>query len=108
LDAEADLYENHPLWSAEMPGEDASDEERAAYDALVADEDAQWNAIYSPIYAACTSPSDWWATAKIQPGIAGVTGAEFLDPESLRVWCEGSETAPACTGIDDWLATDPK
>lgn len=107
LDAEQKLYDTHPLWDAEVPGADATDEAWAAYEALEADEEAQWNAIYAPIYANCESPADWWAAAKKHPGIAGVTDADFLDPSSLQSLCTGNEAAPACQGIDAWLATPP-
>lgn len=107
LAAEKNLYATHPVWSAEIPGVDASPEEFAAYDALQADEEAQWTAIYAPIYATCESPADWWAAANKYPGIAGRTNADALEPESLRTWCTGSETQPACTGLDEWLATNP-
>lgn len=108
LDKEQVLYDTHPLWDAEIPGVDATDKERAKYDALQADEEAQWTAIYAPVYAECESPADWWAAAKEHPGIAGVTDADFLEPDSLRNWCTGSEEQPACQGIDDWLDTNPR
>ncbi|MGP6176861.1 DUF2510 domain-containing protein [Microbacterium sp. A196] len=108
LQEERALYANHPLHNTEIPGLDASADERANYDALQADEEAQWTAIYAPIYSTCESPADWWAAAKEYPGIAGVTDADALTPESLKNWCTGSETQPACIGIDEWLATDPK
>lgn len=105
--AEEQLYDTHPLWDAEVPGVDASPEEQAAYDALAADEEAQWEAIYAPVYADCTSPADWWAAAKEYPLLGGVTDAEFLDPASLTNWCTGNEGQPACTGVEEWLATNP-
>ena len=108
LQEERALYANHPLYNTEIPGLDASEDERANYDALQADEEAQWTAIYAPIYATCESPADWWAAANEYPLIAGVTDADYLEPESLSHWCTGSEAQPACVGIDEWLATDPK
>lgn len=107
LAAEKNLYDTHPLWDVAVPGVDASDEEFAAYEALQADEEAQWTAIYAPVYANCESPADWWAAANKYPGIAGLTGTDYLSPEDLQHWCTGSETQPACVGVEEWIASNP-
>lgn len=104
LSDEQELYNSHPLWVTEMPGVNASVAEKAAYDALIADEEAQWIVAYTPIYSSCSSPAEWWSAANEYPEIAGVTRADALDPESLTVWCSDFEGQPACTGISEWLA----
>ncbi|MEV8254366.1 hypothetical protein AB0O95_10435 [Rhodoglobus sp. NPDC076762] len=104
LDEEKRLYDTHPLWDFETTV-DSTPEEFAEWDRLVADEQAQWTAIYSQIYASCESPADWWAAAQMYPGIAGVTSADVLKPEDISLWCRDSLELPACVGIEDWLAT---
>lgn len=107
LEQEQVLHDTHPLWAADVPGADTTDEQWAEYDALEADEEAQWTAIYDVVYTECESPADWWVTARKYPGIAGVTSEEFLEPEMLRDLCVGHESASACQELDEWLATSP-
>jgi len=101
--AEHVLYDTHPLWDAEIPGVDASEEEWAAYDALQSDEEAQWAAIYEGMYTACASPDEWWAAAQKYPFMAGYTDASALTRDSILSWCYGREDAPMCTGADEWV-----
>jgi hypothetical protein len=107
LEKETVLYDTHPLHDTPIPGVDAGAAERANWEALQADEEAQWTEIYAPIYAACVGPSDWWAAANEYPGIAGSTDADYLAPEDASLWCTGNETQPACVGVDEWIATNP-
>lgn len=101
--AEEELYETHPLYSAEYPGPNASEEALSNYDALMADEEAQWVELMKPVYEFCQSPEEWFAVAQQFPAVAGVTGAEFVDTFTLESWCDSYPQAKACTGLDEWL-----
>ena len=98
------LYDTHPLWDFQT-SVDSTPEEFAEWERLRADEEAQWSAIYAQIYAGCESPADWWAAAQKYPLIGGVTNADALNPEDIKLWCSESLDQPACQKIDEWLAT---
>ena len=107
LATEEKLYDTHPVWDAEIPGTNASADEHAAYDALLADEEAQWAAAFKPVYTACESPAEWWLAANKYPGMAGLTDATYLKPSDIETYCYDRMTDPMCTGVEDWLATNP-
>lgn len=104
LEVTQNLYDTHPLWDAEMPSAESSPEEWAAYDALQADENAQWTAAQAPIFDACKSVEEWLAVAKKYPGIVGMIGSEFVDTSALEAQCRETPAVAACSNIDEWLA----
>ncbi|UTX53379.1 hypothetical protein [Leucobacter aridicollis] len=103
LAAEDELQSTHPVWVNDPPFADAGTPEAEEWAALTADEEAQWLAIMRPVYETCEGPDDWWAVVQRHPGLAGMTGPEFVTPDMLGGWCYDDPSLAACSGYDEWL-----
>lgn len=97
------LFDSHPLHTAEVPGADATAAERAAFEELIADEESQWLELMSPVYEACEDPDEWLEAVREHPEFVGVTSAEDVDTLPLQSWCLTSPESPACAGLEQWL-----
>lgn len=99
------LYDTHPRHSTDVPSPEASDEERSVYEALQADEEAQWTALKAPLYSSCESPADLYLAFKSYPLLAGTLDADFVEPDQVVHYCMYSADQPACIGVEEWAAT---
>jgi len=110
-----DHYATHPMYGPEFDAlyEDGtiSDTEQPILDAMIADEEAKFNAVVDPVYDACNGVEEFYAGAFAQKDNAdwALAENEIMTREKnkkifVMSYCFGQEARPACSDFvaEDW------
>lgn len=109
------LYATHPFYGPEYDAlyEDGviTDEEQVELDAMMADEEAKYNALVDPVFDACENVTDLYAGAYAYRNEAdwALQESEYVSREEAQnyfvvAYCTGNEARRACSDFDpdDW------
>ena len=109
------LYATHPFYGPDYDAlyEDGeiSDEEQVKLDAMMADEEAQFNSLVDPVYDACKNVEDLYVGAYAYKDVAdwALLESEYVSREETKAffivgYCNGNQERRACADYEpnDW------